>query len=278
MVFLTASPDSTAPRHARVGALFVGLWLLAWLFGPFLASAVGVDLNLHGHAQLHEHGHPFIDARTRWGVPNAMDVLSNLPLALAGLCGLWVLLCHRVDAAARPALAFFFAGLLLAALGSAWYHWAPDAVGLALDRLGMAVTFAGALALALDERVGPRSAAMALRAVLPMALVSAVLPLAQDNPWPWVVVQFGGMAWLAVAALQPPRPGALGVRLGVLIAIYALAKLFELGDEAVFQATGQTVSGHSLKHAVAALAAWPVLGALRQNPRAKGGTAAPLVQ
>lgn len=278
MVCFTASPDSTAPRHAMAGAAFVSLWLLAWLFGPLLASAVGVDLHVHGHARLHEHGHPFIDARTLWGVPNAMDVLSNLPLAMAGLGGLWVLLRHRVGTDARPAMGLFFAGLLLAALGSAWYHWAPDAVGLALDRLGMAVTFAGALALAMGERVGPRSAAMALRMVLPMALVSAVLPLTHGNVWPWVVVQFGGMALMALAALQPPRPGALGVRLGVLIAVYVLAKLFELGDEVVYQATGQAVSGHSLKHVVAAVAAWPMLDALRQNPRAKGGTAAPLVQ
>lgn len=278
MVCFTASPDSTAPRHAMVGAVFASLWLLAWLFGPLLASAMGLDVNAHGHAQLHEHGHPFVDARERWGVPNAMDVLSNLPLAMAGLCGLWALLRHRGRAGARPAMVFFFAGLLLAALGSAWYHWAPDAVGLALDRLGMAVTFAGALALAIDERVGPRPAALVLRTVLPMALVSAELPLTHDNAWPWVVVQFGGMAWMALAALQPPRPGALGVRLGVLIAIYALAKLFELGDEAVFLVTGQTVSGHSLKHVVAALAAWPVLHALLQNPRAEGRTAVPLAQ
>jgi mono/diheme cytochrome c family protein len=40
-----------------------------------------------------------------------------------------------------------------------------------------------------------------------------------------------------------------------------LAKLFEGADHAVFEATGQWVSGHSLKHLLAAGAALPVLAA-----------------
>jgi hypothetical protein len=95
---------------------------------------------------------------------------------------------------------------------------------------------------------------------------------------PWAVVQFGGMALMVWLALHQPRAGALGVRLGVLIGLYALAKLLELGDTAVFHASGEVVSGHSLKHLVAGLAAWPVLRAMRQNARATGRCAAPSEQ
>ncbi|MGL6204168.1 MAG: hypothetical protein ACRC2X_07620, partial [Giesbergeria sp.] len=52
------------------------------------------------------------------------------------------------------------------------------------------------------------------------------------------------------------------LRLGAVIAWYGAAKLLELGDHAVFEATGQWVAGHSLKHLAAAAAAWPVLRAL----------------
>jgi hypothetical protein len=48
-----------------------------------------------------------------------------------------------------------------------------------------------------------------------------------------------------------------------VIFFYALAKLFELGDVTIFEATGHIVSGHTLKHLAAALAAWPVIRALR---------------
>ncbi|HYP70910.1 MAG TPA: hypothetical protein VEP93_08480, partial [Variovorax sp.] len=60
------------------------------------------------------------------------------------------------------------------------------------------------------------------------------------------------------------------------IAAYALAKVLEMADGAVYELTLHLVSGHSLKHVVAALAALPVLAAvdglahepLMHNPRA----------
>ncbi|MGT2502777.1 hypothetical protein ACVOMS_22060 [Bradyrhizobium guangxiense] len=85
---------------------------------------------------------------------------------------------------------------------------------------------------------------------------------ARENLTPWVVVQFGGMALAIGLALTRPRPGAFGVPLGGVIFFYVLAKLFELGDETVFEATGHMVSGHTLKHLSAALAAWPVIRSL----------------
>nr|WP_249142091.1 hypothetical protein [Bradyrhizobium diazoefficiens] len=66
------------------------------------------------------------------------------------------------------------------------------------------------------------------------------------------------------ASLCPPYgTGTLGVPLGGVVLFYVLAKLFELGDATVFEATGHLVSGHTLKHLTAALAAWPVIPALR---------------
>ena len=49
-----------------------------------------------------------------------------------------------------------------------------------------------------------------------------------------------------------------------MIGLYALAKLLEISDSDVFDVSGHLISGHSLKHGVAAAAAWPVLRALRQ--------------
>ncbi len=251
--------------HAWACAL-LALWLVALLLGPALLAATGLALNPHGHAHVYAHGHPFVDARTWCGIPNALDVLSNAPIALAGLLGLWALRGRVLPGFTRAALRMFFTGLLLTGFGSALYHWAPDATGLVWDRLGMAVTFAGALALAVAERVGPASARPVLGVTLAAAVLSAALPFTHGNVLPWAVVQFGGVALIVWAARRVPAPGAIGVRIGALIAWYALAKALELGDAAVFHATGDLVSGHSLKHLAAALAAWPVLSALRAQP------------
>lgn len=260
-------------RMCRFGLVLLALWLLAAVLGPVLLT-----LPSHGLEALHPHGHPFVDARMFWGIPNFMDVLSNAPLFLAGALGVGVLQLQRSTKplpAVQLAMTVFFVGLMLTGLGSAWYHWAPDAQGLVLDRLSMAVTFAGALALAVSERVSVAAASVTLRMSLMVALLSAVMPLSHDNVWPWAVVQFGGMALMGWLSMQKPVAGAMGVRIGGLLALYAVAKMFELGDAAVFHATGELVSGHTLKHLVAALAVLPVVIAVRQNARAVVGAPAP---
>ncbi|MFN7120698.1 MAG: hypothetical protein ACK4NM_01565 [Hydrogenophaga sp.] len=258
-----------SPRRATpftvVTLSLLALWVFAWLAGPTVLSLLDVSLNPHGHAPLRAHGHPFVDARSWWGVPNTLDVLSNLPLVLAGASGLWSLRGRTLNLPTMNALRVFFAGLILSGLGSTLYHWAPDAGSLVIDRLGMAVAFAGVLALSVAERVGQREARLFLPAMLALALVSAVLPHLQGNVLPWTVVQFGGMGLVVWLAMRSPASGTLGVSLAGLIALYAVAKLLELGDEAVFRATGEWVSGHSLKHVTAACAALPVLWSLKQH-------------
>ncbi len=260
-------PKDPRTRSLRNWAIvLLSLWLVAAFADPSLLAASGLALNPHGHTHLYAHGHPFVDARTFWGIPNALDVLSNAPLSLAGLWGLRALRGRVLPVETRKAVQVFFAGLALTGLGSAWYHWAPDAAGLAVDRLGMAVTFAGALALAVAERVGPPPVPPTLWTTFVLAVVSALLPWSHGNVLPWAVLQYGGVALIVWCAFQTPADGAIGVRIGALIGWYALAKALELGDAAVFQATGEWVSGHSLKHLAAALAATPVLVALQRQP------------
>src|SRR5215475_9765872 len=77
--------------------------------------------------------HLFADQRPFLGIPNCLDVLSNLPFALVGLLGLaFVFRRGRENARAfrdpweRWPYAILFAGIALTTLGSAYYHLAPD--------------------------------------------------------------------------------------------------------------------------------------------------------
>jgi len=253
------------------------LWLAAWLAGPALLAALGLPLDAHGHLQANAPAvaAPFADVRPRWGIPNAFDVLSNLPFALAGLWGLARLRARTLPAATRRAAQVFFAGLLLTSLGSAWYHWAPDAGRLAGDRLGMAVAFAGVWALVVAERLTLAAVRPVLWGVLLLGAVSAAWPQVDGNVLPWAVVQYGGIGFIVWAWRRPMAAGALGLRIGAVLAAYLFAKLLEMNDFVLFEATGQAVSGHSLKHLAAALAALPVLAAvgrapLRQNAAGAG--------
>ena len=239
-------------QTSEIALLGVCLALLALaLLGPALAQSV-------------QHHH-FADQRAWLGIPCAMDVLSNLPFAIGGVAGLLAL--RRVPALAmrgaqRSMAALFFAGLIVTAAASSGYHLRPDDAGLAMDRLGMVLPFAGLLGLAVADRISERAGVAVGLAVMLLGPLSVAVWAQAGNVLPWAVVQFGGMLLVCGLALRPPHAKALGVRLGLVIAVYALAKLMELGDHPIYELTGGLVSGHSLKHLVAAFAAWPVIDAL----------------
>ncbi|MCL2714132.1 MAG: hypothetical protein FWD68_05980, partial [Alphaproteobacteria bacterium] len=156
--------------------------------------------------------------------------------------------------------AWFFAGMIATCAGSSVYHLSPEGQpGLALDRAGMAVAFAGFLGMAASTRISPRAGRSLTLAMAPAALLAAVI--ATSNLTPWTMVQFGGILLAAALALTPPLPGAR-IPLAAVLAFYLLAKLFELSDAQIFAATGHIVSGHTIKHLAAAAAAWPVIRAM----------------
>lgn len=216
--------------------------------------------------------HQFADQRGLPGLPMALDVLSNLPFALAAAAGwivLWRIPAGAITRVQRAMAGLFFTGLLLTAAGSAWYHLAPDHAGLAIDRCAMGVAFAGLTGLAAAGRVSERAGAWVGGTVLLLGPMAAHTAFATGNVLPWAVLQFGGMALVALLALRQPRDAALSIRWGLVLLTYAVAKLLEINDQAVFGVTGQWVSGHTLKHAVAALAAAPVISALRIPVRSR---------
>ena len=210
--------------------------------------------------------HGFADQRVLWGLPFAMDVLSNLPFAMAGAAGLWFLWeapQRSLSNVQRAMAALFFGGLLLTAGGSAWYHGQPDDAGLAMDRAGMAVAFAGLLGLAAACRVSERAGALLGLAVLVFAPMAIKAWSSTGNVLPWTALQFGGMALIVWLAWLRPQSTALDVRWGWVILAYAAAKLLESNDHAIFEMSGHLVSGHTLKHLMAAVAALPVVAAVR---------------
>ncbi len=267
---------ATSPLSRIESALLLALAiaLMVACFGPAVAQ--------------HAHYHAFADQGTGWGVPFAMDVLSNLPFAVVGVWGLVALKrlpadtqssaqpisYARAPSVAQPGAhhalaALFFMGLLATAACSSFYHWQPDNAGLAIDRLGMVVAFAGLLGLAVADRVSGRAGVATAATVLALGPLSVVVWATSGNLLPWALLQGGGMLLIVLLAVCrttcKPIAGAWGIPLAAVVALYALAKVLELGDHQVFEFTHGLVSGHSLKHAVAALAAWPVIRVMHNH-------------
>jgi len=158
-------------------------------------------------------------------------------------------------------------------LASAYYHLAPDNAGLAWDRAAMALAFMAWLSAVIAERVGAR-AGLALLVSLCAAGQAAVVywywseTQGAGDLRPWLLVQLMPILLVPLLLwLYPPRYSYGRVALAV-VGLYLVALLFDLGDRAVFAFTDGLVGGHTLKHAIAALAAWLVARQLYLRRRA----------
>lgn len=230
-----------AARGWRVG-LLLGVALMAVL-AALLVPPIRQDLAYHD----------FADRRALLGMPHALNVLSNVGFLLAGGWALAGALRAALPAWERVAATFFALGLILTGLGSAWYHAAPGNATLVWDRLPLSTLFPTALAVVIGDRLGER-AGRALLAPLAIAAVTSVLWWQRtDDLRPYALAQFLPMLLVPLLlALLPGRRPA-GPLVAALV-LYGAGKLAETADRGLF-ALGGIISGHTLKHLLAAAAA-----------------------
>lgn len=221
--------------------------------------------------------HRFADARTMLGIPNAANVLSNLPFALVGMAGLVHLLrpaaadptSRFVDRRERRCWAVAFAGLGLTAVGSGYYHWAPDSARLVWDRLPMTLAFMGLLAAVVAERASPRLGIALLGPLVAVGLASVIHwdvteRAGQGDLRAYGAVQFYPFVVIPLLVLTCPSRYTRGGDYLVAVVIYGMAKVFEAGERPLF-ALGGILGGHALKHLAAALAGYWLLRMLRRR-------------
>ncbi|NHZ80257.1 hypothetical protein F2P44_13380 [Massilia sp. CCM 8695] len=77
---------------------------------------------------------------------------------------------------------------------------------------------------------------------------------ASGNLGPYLLIQLAPLVLVPVLQWQTGAPPAQRRAFGVAIGLYVLAKLCELADAAILSAI-HALSGHTLKHLLAALAA-----------------------
>ena len=215
--------------------------------------------------------HAFADRRRLLGLPNALNVLSNVPFVLLGALGWRFLLTEgrqRADGPLtedweRSAFGILFAGIGLTGLGSAYYHLAPGNVTLFWDRLPLTIVFMSLFAVVIAERIGLAAGRRLLPLLLLVGAGSVLYWLLGElsgagDLRPYLLVQFFPLVAVPLLLLLFPPRYTRGPDLVWALAWYALAKLFELLDAKIF-AGGGIVSGHTLKHLAAAGAMYWIL-------------------
>jgi len=216
--------------------------------------------------------HNFADQRGWLGIPNFGDVVSNLAFAIVGAAGLIFLFGKRSpkfrDPGARFPYTVMFAGLILTAIGSAYYHLSPGNARLVWDRIPIMIVFMSLVSAVFMERLGAR-AGLLLFPVFQIVGISSVLVWRAGDLQGhgdlrfYAAVQVYSILVLLLALLLPPRY-TRGSDFAIVVGFYVLAKILEEGDRQVFS-LGHVVSGHTLKHLAAALAGYWILRMLKRR-------------
>ncbi|MCU0429230.1 MAG: ceramidase [Cytophagaceae bacterium] len=207
------------------------------------------------------HYHCFAGDNTIFGIPCAANVVSNLGFILVGVVGF--LHSSKLVDARRPMLMFFWFAMILTGLGSAYYHWSPNHARLVWDRIPMSLAFMTLLTLAINEHVHSRLAKRIWIPLLAAGVISVVhwylSEKAGKGDLRWYAwVQFYPMLAIPILLIMYQRAGAWkSIWLPILLC-YALAKGLELADHTLWN-WGIGLSGHPLKHLLAAAAVVPVV-------------------
>ena len=219
--------------------------------------------------------HNFADRRAWLDIANFGDVVSNAGFAIVGLWGLTILLrkpsrVQFVDSRERWPYPVVFAGMVLTAVGSSYYHLAPDNDRLVWDRLPMTIVFMALVAAMIIERI---SVPMGL-ALLPPLLVVGIASVvewhtseingASDLRFYAALQAYAVLLLLAILLLAPRYTRSSD--LAIVVGFYVLAKITEAVDRPIF-AFGHIVSGHTIKHLAAAAAGLWICGCCKNDGR-----------
>lgn len=209
--------------------------------------------------------HDFADRREWIGIPNFLNVATNLAFLAVGAAGLR--LCARQKyLGARRAWTACFTGVALVSFGSGYYNLAPDNGALAWDRLPMSVGFMALSVAVLAEYVNPRLEKILLAPAIALGLASVLYWHYTGDLRPYVLAQL--LPLLMIPSVLLLFGGARKDRGYLLTALvlYLVSKLAEHYDRVVFEWTGAVISGHSLKHLMAALALFALYTMRRRAP------------
>lgn len=212
--------------------------------------------------------HNFADQKPWFGIPNGFNVFSNIPFFAAGIYGFQTMIRAQPHtfANAKHPIAYWvlFGSSCLVALGSAYYHVWPSTETLFWDRLPMTIAFMSIITILLTEKVNAR---IGPKTLLPLTIIglfsvcwwlfTELHPNRVGDLRLYIVVQSAPILLTPLMLCFYPHQYTHTGYMHATTGLYIVAKLSEVLDGPIYHITNHIISGHSLKHIVAALG--PVL-------------------
>jgi ceramidase len=215
--------------------------------------------------------HLFADQRPMFGIPNFMNVMSNLPFLIVGILG-WRIIASNAETVTpttRLAWIIFFFGIALTAFGSGYFHLEPNNDSLLWDRIPMTIGFMSLVSVIISEYFSPQLGKKLLLPLLFAGISSVVYwahteSLGAGDLRAYAIVQFLPMLLIPLTIVLYKTRSDLGRYIWLMIGFYVAAKLAEQLDDHLY-AVGNAMSGHTLKHLLASMAPASLLYGLLQR-------------
>ena len=247
------------------------------VFGILLVGMVLIPIFMPPISQSVDY-HKFADQRVYFGIPNFLNVVSNIFIFFPGLIGLILLIRSRelllqvtfIRSLERWPYFILFLSVIMASLASTYYHLAPDNARLVWDRFPISIGIVTLFSTVLIERINTNIGFILLPFLILFGVGSVIY-------WDWseqsglgnlnyyIVVQLYSILAIILFSKYFFSRYTGGAGIYVVIILYALAKLAETLDHEIYS-LGKVISGHSVKHLLVGLAVFQIIRTL-QNRR-----------
>jgi len=218
--------------------------------------------------------HAFSDSRELFAVPNFYNVISSFLFFVVGVAGLYKTLIIRnlclIDDI-KVVYVVLFASCVLIAFGSAYYHLLTDNWSLLWDRLPMSVAFMALFTIFISEFISIRAGKLLFIPLIFLGIVSVIYWYVSETQGQgdlrlYALVQFYPLLIISVVLIFFKSAYTHIGYYWLLLSVYGLSKVFEYFDRAVFEYTS-IISGHSIKHILAAISVSVLLIAYRNRSK-----------
>jgi len=234
-------------EHTMIKHLLLTIFTVSGLIVLFLMGPIPQDPAYHH----------FADTKKLFGIPNFFNVITNLPFILIGLYGLLCIGTDKIVASIKPHYIIFCAGIFLIGLGSSFYHLHPDNPSLVWDRLPITIAFMSFFSALISEYVSTNVGKKMLYPALVLGIISVIYwhiteTLDAGDLRPYAAVQYIPLALTPLILIMYKPQNTYKRYVFWSLVFYGLSKGFEIFDADIFRFFQNTLSGHTIKHLLAA--------------------------
>ena len=229
-------------------------WILAATF--FIAV---IALIIKGPIPQEPAYHNFADKCNILGIPNFMNVITNLPFLFIGIAGITVTSkASQSEKRLKIISITLFIGFILLFFGSSYYHYQPSHFSLIFDRIPILVIIMSLLSIFIYDYFGASAGKKYFYFLNLMGVASIIYwyhteLLGNGDLRLYILLQFYPLVSIPLILWLYKAPYNYTGEVICIFIAYAIARITEGLDKEIFSLTG-FISGHSLKHIFMAVA------------------------